>query len=218
LRSASLARSIYDELLADIVELRLSPGEFLLERKLSERLGVSRTPVREAIKRLIQDGWLIAEDGKRPVVRGFSLSDGRSFFEYRSMIEQFALNWAFENGESRRLAGQLDICARKMRKLESDKVGFIRADVNFHSEIINNVRNDYLSRAWDTVGNQIIRMAMFGMDYLRTTDKILSEHENLIVRMWENRQEEALDTLRGHHAQILEGIARQLDKLTSGGD
>ena len=133
----NLASKIYQKILADIVELRLMPGDFLLERNISEKLGVSRSPVREAIKRLIQEGWLIAEDRHRPVVKGFSLKEGTALFQFRRMAELFAIDWAFDNGLAKNIAGQLDLYSRKMREAAEDQVKFIRADVDFHTAIIN---------------------------------------------------------------------------------
>jgi DNA-binding GntR family transcriptional regulator len=210
--SFNLANKIYQKILADIVELRLVPGDFLLERNIAEKLGVSRSPVREAIKRLIQEGWLIAEDRHRPIVKGFSLKEGTALFQFRHMAELFALDWAFENGLSKNLAGQLDLYIRKMREVAKEQVKFIRADVDFHTAIVNAVDNEFLTRAWITVGNELVRMVIYGMDYFRTVDKIIDEHENLIQSMWENDRMAAAQMLILHHENIFEGIKRQLLK------
>jgi DNA-binding GntR family transcriptional regulator len=213
LENTNLANFIYEKLLNDIVELRLAPGDFIIERYVSEMYEVSRTPVREAIKRLTQEGWLVAENRKRPRVKGFSLGEGRALFQFRNMVELFALNWAFENEVSRRLAGALDVHIKNMRKAEGNRVSFLRSDVSFHTEIISTVQNDFIYKAWYTIGNEMIRTALYGMDYQRTTDKILNEHEALIRCLWENERQEAADTLIQHHKLVFEGIERQLSKF-----
>jgi DNA-binding GntR family transcriptional regulator len=209
----NLANKIYQKILADIVELRLVPGDFLLERNIAEELGVSRSPVREAIKRLTQEGWLISEDRRRPIVKGFSLKDGTALFQFRHMAELFSLDWVFENGLAKNLAGQLDLHIRKMREVMDVQVKFIRADVDFHTAIVNAVDNEFLTRAWFTVSNELVRTAIYGMDYLRTINKIIREHEDLIQYMWENDKIMATRMLILHHENVFEGIKRQLLKL-----
>ena len=206
----NLASQTYEKILKDIVELRLAPGSFLLERDISEQLGVSRTPVREAIKRLTQEGWLIAQERRRPVVKGISLEEGEAIFQFRNMAEVFALEWTVDNGMARSLAGLLDQEIQKMLLLRDQPILFLRADVQFHSTIINQVNNKYLSRAWHTVGEEIVRYALYSMDYTRTVDTINNEHEALVQSLWENRKEETVQTLLTHHNKVMAGLKRQL--------
>lgn len=216
MESKNLSNVVYENLKKDIVELRLTPGTFLLERELSERLGVSRTPVREAIKRLTQEGWLVAADRRRPAVKGFSIEEGRALFQFRHMAESFALRWSFENGMARVLAGQLDLRLRKMLEAREDSIRFLRSDIQFHTTIVETVGNEYLSRAWSTVGEEIVRISIYSMDYARTIEAITEEHESLVTSLWENRKEEALETLRGHHDKIFAGLERQLASPETG--
>jgi len=210
MENRNLSNIVYEKILADIVELRIEPGAFVLERNISEGLGVSRTPVREAIKRLTQEGWLVAEDRKRPYVKGFTLEEGAALFQFRKMAEMFALNWAFENGMERFLAGRLDLQIRKMQEVAEDNVRFIRADVEFHTEIVRTMNNDYLTRAWHTVAEQIVRVAIYGMDQTRTVDKIVDEHEAMVQCIWGNKRDDAYNVLSLHHELIFAGIERKL--------
>lgn len=210
MENRSLAIGIYERILTDIVELRLEPGSFLIERDISEQLGVSRTPVREAIKRLTQEGWLIAEERKRPFVKGFSIEEGKAVFQFRDMAESFSLGWAFDNGQARALAGQLDLQMQKMQTVQNDPIRFLRSDVQFHTTIIDLVGNEYLTRSWNTVGTEIVRFAIYSMDHLRTVDRIMDEHEILVQNTWENKKHEAIHMLHAHHDMVFAGLERTL--------
>ena len=206
----NLASIVYEKIRDEIVELKVPPGAYLLEREISERLGVSRTPVREAIKRLTQEGWLLAEERRRPIVKGFSIREGRDIFQFRNMAESFALSDAFDRGMERMLAGQLDIHLRKMVETKQDSIRFIRSDIHFHTAIVYFADNRYLSRAWSTVAEEIIRISIYAMDYARTTETVVGEHEALLQHLWNSEKERALSVLIGHHDMIFAGLERQL--------
>ncbi|HYH76999.1 MAG TPA: GntR family transcriptional regulator [Arthrobacter sp.] len=88
----------YAALRDDIVEWRLLPGTLLAEVEQSERLGVSRTPLREALGRLTAEGLTTAAGGRGVVVTGISLEDIDELFELRETLEGRAAELAAERG------------------------------------------------------------------------------------------------------------------------
>jgi DNA-binding GntR family transcriptional regulator len=208
----NLSTRIYESLKKSIVELKYAPGSLLQERQLAEALGASRTPVREAIKRLVQEGWLVGEDRRRVVVKALSLKSAKDVFEFRSMVEPFALTIAFEKGEARSLAGKLDFQIQKMASLRGDRISFIKADMVFHTLIVENTGNDLLTRIWKNISEEIIRIAIFSMDEARRTEIILSEHTEIVQALWEGRKDSVLEMLALHHRNILEGLERGLSQ------
>ena len=87
--ATSRADAVFQRLEEEIVSGTLQPGEILTELRLSERLGVSRTPIREAIRRLEQED-LVYVSGKGIVVRGISTADVEEIFEIRLALEGLA--------------------------------------------------------------------------------------------------------------------------------
>ncbi|WP_284976159.1 GntR family transcriptional regulator [Arthrobacter sp. efr-133-TYG-104] len=90
----------YMALREDIVEWRLRPGAILAEVEQSERLGVSRTPVREALSRLTAEGLTTAAGGRGVVVSDISLENIDELFELRETLEVRAAALAAERGEA----------------------------------------------------------------------------------------------------------------------
>jgi len=88
----------YAALRDDIVQWRLLPGTLLAEVEQSERLGVSRTPLREALGRLTAEGLTTAAGGRGVVVTGISLEDIDELFELRETLEGRAAELAAERG------------------------------------------------------------------------------------------------------------------------
>jgi DNA-binding GntR family transcriptional regulator len=95
----------YAALREDIIEWRLGPGTVLAEVEQSERLGVSRTPVREALSRLSAEGLTTAAGGRGVVVTDISLEDIDEMFELRETLEGKAAALAAERGERSVFAG-----------------------------------------------------------------------------------------------------------------
>lgn len=95
-KTVSLADQVFEKLENDIITGVYPRGEILTELKLVEQLGVSRTPIREALRRLEQER-LIAESGKGSVVLGITVEDLMDIMEIRQRIEGIAVAYATRN-------------------------------------------------------------------------------------------------------------------------
>ncbi len=95
-KSVSLADCVFDRLEEDILSGRYAYGEILTEARLSEELGVSRTPVREAIRRLEQES-LLRESGKGLMVQGITREDVADILDIRLRIEGMAVRRAAQH-------------------------------------------------------------------------------------------------------------------------
>ncbi len=92
----SLADRVFDQLEQDILQERYAPGDILTEGRISQALGVSRTPVREAVRRLEQEG-LLQESGKGMVVIGVTKEDLADIYEIRRRLEGLTARRATES-------------------------------------------------------------------------------------------------------------------------
>lgn len=95
-KTVSLADQVFEKLESDIITGFYPRGEILTELKLVEQLGVSRTPIREALRRLEQEG-LIADSGKGSVVLGITIEDLMDIMEIRHRVEGLAAFYATKN-------------------------------------------------------------------------------------------------------------------------
>ncbi|MBO5638362.1 MAG: GntR family transcriptional regulator [Oscillospiraceae bacterium] len=106
-RSISIADQIFDQLERDILAGKYARGEVISELGLSKQLGVSRTPIREAIRRLEQEDFL-EESGRGAVVVGISREDMEDMYEIRSQIEGLAARRAALNVTEEELRAMRD--------------------------------------------------------------------------------------------------------------
>lgn len=132
-KSVSLADQVFEHLENDILSGKYQRGEILTESKLSSQLGVSRTPIREALRRLEQE-HIIEESGKGSVVIGITEKDLRDIFLIREKIEGMAASFAAQNRTDEQLAElkeALDLQEFYLMKQDADRIKIM--DNRFHS-------------------------------------------------------------------------------------
>ena len=132
----------------------LKAGERLAEVPLSERLGVSRTPVRHALTLLQAEGLLETAGARGYEVKRFSVNDITDAIEVRGALEGLAARTVAENGVTRRLRNTLDECVAggdtilDVATITSDvDIAFAKLNARFHSAIVAEAGNAALSSA-----------------------------------------------------------------------
>lgn len=131
-KTVSLADQVYDALEGDILSGKYARGDILTENKLCEIMGVSRTPVREALRRLSQEN-LIKESGKGSVVVGISEKDLEDIFTIRLQIEGLAAEKAAKNctdAELEQLRNALELQEFYLTKHNAEEIKLM--DNRFH--------------------------------------------------------------------------------------
>ena len=134
-KTTSLADQVFEKLENDIIQGIYPKGEILTELKLVEQLGVSRTPIREALRRLEQER-LIADTGKGSVVVGITDADLLDIMNIREKIEGIAAYYAAKNinpENARELAHLADLQDFYYEKWDTDRLR--QVDDAFHDAI-----------------------------------------------------------------------------------
>ncbi|MBE6787072.1 MAG: GntR family transcriptional regulator [Ruminococcaceae bacterium] len=134
-KPVSLADQVYDVLETDILNGKYARGDVLTENKLCEILGVSRTPIREALRRLEQEN-LIKESGRGSVVLGISESDLEDIFTIRRKIEGIAVSMAAKNAtdeEIEKLKSALELQEFYLNKNNAEEIKIM--DNRFHETL-----------------------------------------------------------------------------------
>ena len=132
----------YQEIAGLIVESKLDPGDPVTERGLANRLGIGRTPIREAIRELVRDGILEVHPARGTCVRSISLQDLGELFEMRHVLEGLAVYRAAELGPTERLSAygrKLRSVGRRFNHVKAYDLGF-----DFHVEVFHAARNRLL--------------------------------------------------------------------------
>jgi DNA-binding GntR family transcriptional regulator len=186
---------IYRLLLGEIVEGAIEPGARLVESKLAERLGVSRTPVREALFRLHQEGFVLTSAGRGFSVTPLDEKEARELFPILSSLEGLALSMAAPlvilDLEALRSANQA------LAPLARRPWDAIEADTAFHELLLRRCPNMNLLDMIDSVRRRLLRYEFVYMADETLIDVSIAQHEAIIENISRsdfNAAAKALDT------------------------
>lgn len=207
----SLSMQVYEKIKHDIISLKYPPSSILKERELSETLGVSRTPIREAIQRLSQEGWLVPGEGKRLKIRPVTLEDVYGIIQVRNIIEYSAVDMLLEHGESRVLAGQLDMILEEMKK-SSEEYQFTILDLQFHRLLVSSMKNERIDRFWNTIQEEILRMGLLVIRGKDRWEGVIHEHEQVVTTLWNKDAAQIKEAMKNHLEHSYESLIKNLEK------
>lgn len=176
----SLRSKIYDKLRNDILNGVYKPGDSLIEMKLAEELGVSRTPIREAIRQLELEGLVSSVPNKGVFVEGVTEQDVNDIYEIRKLIEGLAVRWATEkmtDEELKELKDTLDLMEFYTIKDEPDKVS--EMDTRFHDIIFESCDSKPLRSVLTHLHHFIQRARLVSIKVSGRAENALKEHREI---------------------------------------
>lgn len=208
---AKAQSEIYDQLKYAITGFVLRPGSRLVEDELAERYGVSRTPVRQVLHQLEQEGLVVGTPARGRFVRDISLRDYEDVSRVRLELEDLAVVQACERGSDE----DISELSHTWDAEDTESGGYVYADERFHTGVARLSANafliDELSRVNDRI--RIIRVTDF-TDLTRIAT-VRKEHGEILEAIRDRDTPAARALMRQHiehsQANIRELIARALE-------
>lgn len=176
-KTISLADRVFDTLEARILNGTYAVGEIISEKRLSEDLGVSRTPIREALNRLTEED-LIEEAPNGTVVVGMTDEDMMDIYDVKERVETIAVRRAAENITEEQIAKMKEYVDEQEFYAQKQDYGKIRdLDTAFHDVIYDACESRVLARVLRPIHHKIMRYrkASLEVNHERTASSI-SEH------------------------------------------
>jgi DNA-binding GntR family transcriptional regulator len=170
----------YATLLEQIQSGALAPGTVLGEVEQAARLGVSRTPLREALGRLAADGLVEQQSPRVTVVTDVDVEDIRALFELRRALEETAARLAAERGDAAAFAALADEFAASTLPgtLDGDegRDAYYALIARFDAQVDASIFNDYLGSALRTVRTHLVRVRRLARDIPERLTASVAEH------------------------------------------
>lgn len=190
---------VFNTLRQAILRGELKPGERLMEIQLANKLGVSRTPIREAIRKLELEGLVLMVPRKGAEVAEITEKNMLDVLEVRKALEELAAELACERITKEQIQ-EMKVAAREFENTlkSGDVTKIAEADVRFHDVIIFATDN---SRLVTLVNNLREQMYRFRVEYLKQKEcypQLLKEHE-AIMEAIEKRDKTAACEIVGSH-------------------
>lgn len=209
-KSTSLADQVFDKLENDIIQGVYPKGEILTELKLVEQMGVSRTPIREALRRLEQER-LIADTGKGSVVLGITEDDLLDIMNIRQRIEGLAAYYATINmtEEGRKeLSHIVDLQEFYFSKKDADRLR--QVDDQFHDAICLLSKRTVITDTLIPLHRKTRRYRRISMEDWNRTTNTTKEHRAMYEAIVSGNAELAMELTTKHienaKEHMIEGI------------
>lgn len=203
---------VFNTLRQAILRGEMEPGERLMEIQLAQKLGVSRTPIREAIRKLELEGLVIMIPRKGAEVAHITEKDMRDVLEVRSTLEELAVTLACNNVTPDRIT-ELKAANKVFESaiVSKDVVNIVDADVKFHDIIYAMTGNARLIQIINNLREQMYRYRLEYVKDARTHSILISEHNDIIKTLDEKNIVEAKKVVRAHINNQEKGIIRLLN-------
>ncbi len=192
---------VFNTLRQAILKGELKPGERLMELTLAERLGVSRTPIREAMRKLELEGLVVMVPRKGAQVADISEQDLNDVLEVRISLEHLAIEKACERMTEEDMS-RLFLASKSFERMisEGDLVQLAEADEAFHDMIYKGSGNKRLNQVLSNIREQMYR---YRVEYLKeeeTREQLLWEHQEL-TRAIRDRDVKKAQEISFHHLE-----------------
>jgi DNA-binding GntR family transcriptional regulator len=169
-----------DALRRAIVTCRLAPGSRLIQEELAERLGISRIPLREALRRLEGEGLVLIEPNRGAIVRPLDSRDVHQLYELRLVLERTALVACAERFEDLRGATAAKAAEAALAAKRRDLGRLIELDCAFHGELAGAGGNAHVVHALDGSWPQIARAMHLFLNVERYRAGVWAEHAAIV--------------------------------------
>lgn len=210
------SEKVYRQLKQLIVANQIKPGEILNERDLAESLAVSRTPIRDALRLLEQEGW-ISKKGKFKIVSLLTWKNVQDLIEVRQPLELMSYDLAVKKITEQDVETLEELYARMEQVSHhtgpSPYYEAMTADIAFHLQIARIARNENVFRMMSDLGDQLIRTSVLSVQYGDLSlDTYWYNHRKLLDCLKARAYEEGREALCCH-ISIWEGHLRKVPEI-----
>jgi DNA-binding GntR family transcriptional regulator len=198
---------------AGILESVFKPGERLIETELAQQLGVSRGPVRDALKELAREGLVVIQPYRGAIVATFSADDVRQIYELRSLLEGYATRRAVEKVTTadidrlQEIYSEMKACARA-----GNVTGLVEKDVEFHRELCRLSGNSRLLTAWSSLIAQVRLFLTLAGGVFYDPEFIVETHTPVLEAMRRRDADDAERAIKESMRETAQTIMRGMEE------
>lgn len=200
--NVTLSQRVRDHLREEILANRLAPGTHLQEEEIAARLGISRAPVREALRLLTAEDLVTISPRRGVVVKAISREEFLAAYQVREALEVLAVRLAIphlteaDDRTLRTLHQRMEAAAA-----QADTRGFYEANAAFHIFLVDRSENPRLIETYRQLKNQLRRYGQWAVSLRGDLDGPLAEHAAILEAI-ERRDATAAAELLRRHIQI----------------
>jgi DNA-binding GntR family transcriptional regulator len=206
----SLADRAYHAIREMIVSLELRPGAVIDERRLMERLGIGRTPTREALRRLAQERLVEVYPRRGMFVTSVEIRDLTSLSEVRLVLESHVARLAAERATDEDRAALASLLDELDTRLDLDMAELMALDERIHRQVYSSAHNPFLESTLEEYYVLALRIWYLALDRTRELEQAVLGHRELLEAIRDGDADRAEETMRRHVIDFEEAMRRVL--------
>jgi DNA-binding GntR family transcriptional regulator len=207
----SLRDRAYDAIKERIIRLEYRPGGYLNEAGICADLNIGRTPVHQALDRLMLEGMVDVIPRKGIIVKPVSLDEAMSLTEVRLINEPVCAEFAAERGTDEDIASMRAVLDRTPDVIARQNLdGMMRLDRDFHAAISHASRNALLADFIRLLHDRMMRFWFISLSAHHRMPAVSNDHEDIFDRLANRDGSGAAEAVRAHILSFRENVARMI--------
>lgn len=203
----------YQQIFQAIEDGDLKPGDRLRETELAAQFGVSRTPIREAIRKLEADGIVEHMPRVGAVVRTLGQQEVVELYEMRIVLETTAASMAAKHAAAAEIR-TLESLNTAMQDAAEDPIEVAALNRKFHRCIMDAARNQFLSQSYQALSHALLLLGKTTLETETRVSTVTQQHAEIIAAMAAGHAEAAAEAMRAHMETSLEHRLKALHIAT----
>ena len=188
----TMKHQIYQIIKKEICNGNYAAGQWLQEKELAEQLNVSRSPVREALKQLVDEGLAIEYPNKGVFVKEFTVKDIEEIYDVRILLESYAIKNSVKTLTSKNIQELMETLQLLVKYYEkNDLTHYIEVDTQLHQYIINLGGNSLIVDTYRRIYSQSQQFRIYSLTTQRRFDDSVTEHRSIVENICSGNWKEA---------------------------
>lgn len=205
-----LREMVYEELKMQILKGSIIPGTRMMEVELAEEMGVSRTPIREAIRKLEREGLVTIEPRRGAYASMISTEDMVEILEVRQDLEGLAAYFAADRMTDEQMKELKEVSNNYNKAVKQGIMeDMIKYDTRFHHIIVESCRNKILMQMIEQLQELVLRFRYIYYDNFRRAENMPEEHEAIISAIAEGNADKARAAADIHIERLKELVVKE---------
>jgi len=208
-----IAHEVASDIKEVIVKGLIKPGEKINETKIARDMGISRSPVREALQELKKEGVVVSIPYKGTFVNLLGQKDIEDMYIIRGLLEAYAIEKVIENKNEkilRCLRENVEDIEKDVEKKQLKEL--VSKDIEFHRNICNFSGNKKLIDIWEGFQTQIEVLINLESSFYERFQLLAVEHRELLSLIVEGKTKQAQEKVKAHISQALDFLEESLKK------
>ncbi|MCP1100948.1 DNA-binding GntR family transcriptional regulator [Aequitasia blattaphilus] len=199
MKKASLSDLAYESIKDNILKLVYPPGSALTETGLANELGMSRNPIRTAVKQLEIEGLLLTDYHKSIIVKPITQKDIDEIYQLREILESKAFRMIFDENRMTEFSYRIEEKVVRMFANAEDIYDWEIADIEMHMEIISVFENSRINRIYENNLYELVRMGQYSVKHGMAIHQTNENLRRMVELMRSNDFEGAYSILEKDH-------------------